>query len=180
MSPAGSLTCWVRSWERSCDGVFVWRRAAEVLDHTKNPCEDSFVPDTAGKVYVMFIKMESESDTFTWTELAKVDAATSAVGQGTVSAVATLTRSPLVLVPAVPARVGPGRSRKPSRTLEALQEEEPGPCRGHAHLAVLVSNAATVDPAEAAGGGGAPTITPRALIWFRPALLFVSDLILYH
>uniref|UniRef100_A0A3B4BZD4 Protein O-linked-mannose beta-1,2-N-acetylglucosaminyltransferase n=1 Tax=Pygocentrus nattereri TaxID=42514 RepID=A0A3B4BZD4_PYGNA len=48
-------------------------REAEVLDHSKNPCEDSFVPDTEGKSYVMFIKMEQESDTSTWTELAKVD-----------------------------------------------------------------------------------------------------------
>ncbi|KAK5615686.1 Protein O-linked-mannose beta-1,2-N-acetylglucosaminyltransferase 1 [Crenichthys baileyi] len=46
-------------------------REAELLDHSKNPCEDSFVPDTEGKTYVMFIKMESELDTSTWTELAK-------------------------------------------------------------------------------------------------------------
>ncbi|PKU41496.1 protein o-linked-mannose beta- -n-acetylglucosaminyltransferase 1 [Limosa lapponica baueri] len=44
---------------------------AEVLDHSKNPCEDSFVPDTEGKVYVMFIKMEQEADFTTWTQLAK-------------------------------------------------------------------------------------------------------------
>lgn len=48
------------------------RREAEVLDHTKNPCEDSFLPDSEGKIYVMFIKMETETDTSTWTELAKV------------------------------------------------------------------------------------------------------------
>lgn len=47
-------------------------REAEVLDHGKNPCEDSFLPDTEGKTYVMFIKMETETDTSTWTELAKV------------------------------------------------------------------------------------------------------------
>lgn len=47
-------------------------REAEVLDHAKNPCEDSFLPDTEGKTYVMFIKMETETDTSTWTELAKV------------------------------------------------------------------------------------------------------------
>ncbi|XP_074525107.1 protein O-linked-mannose beta-1,2-N-acetylglucosaminyltransferase 1-like [Halichoeres trimaculatus] len=46
-------------------------KEAEVLDHTKNPCEDSFLPDSEGKSYVMFIKMETESDTSTWTELAK-------------------------------------------------------------------------------------------------------------
>ncbi|KGL73908.1 Protein O-linked-mannose beta-1,2-N-acetylglucosaminyltransferase 1, partial [Tinamus guttatus] len=44
---------------------------AEVLDHSKNPCEDSFVPDTEGKVYVMFIRMEQEADFTTWTQLAK-------------------------------------------------------------------------------------------------------------
>ncbi|XP_053709483.1 protein O-linked-mannose beta-1,2-N-acetylglucosaminyltransferase 1 isoform X2 [Synchiropus splendidus] len=46
-------------------------REAEVLDHSKNPCEDAFVPDTEGKVYIMFIKMETEADTATWTEMAK-------------------------------------------------------------------------------------------------------------
>ncbi|XP_053177995.1 protein O-linked-mannose beta-1,2-N-acetylglucosaminyltransferase 1 isoform X1 [Scomber japonicus] len=46
-------------------------KEAEVLDHTKNPCEDSFLPDSEGKTYVMFIKMETETDTSTWTELAK-------------------------------------------------------------------------------------------------------------
>ncbi|XP_077573935.1 protein O-linked-mannose beta-1,2-N-acetylglucosaminyltransferase 1 isoform X6 [Stigmatopora nigra] len=44
---------------------------AELLDHTKNPCDDSIPPDSEGKVYVMYIKMEVESDTSTWTELAK-------------------------------------------------------------------------------------------------------------
>lgn len=43
-----------------------------MLDHSKNPCEDSFVPDTEGKVYVMFIRMEQEADFTTWTQLAKV------------------------------------------------------------------------------------------------------------
>uniref|UniRef100_A0AAY5E8Y6 Protein O-linked-mannose beta-1,2-N-acetylglucosaminyltransferase n=1 Tax=Electrophorus electricus TaxID=8005 RepID=A0AAY5E8Y6_ELEEL len=46
-------------------------REAEVLDHSRNPCDDSFIPDTEGKTYVMFIRMEQESDTSTWTELAK-------------------------------------------------------------------------------------------------------------
>lgn len=45
---------------------------AEVLDHSKNPCEDSVVPDTEGKTYVMYIKMEQEADFTTWTQLAKV------------------------------------------------------------------------------------------------------------
>ncbi|KAM6962643.1 protein O-linked-mannose beta-1,2-N-acetylglucosaminyltransferase 1 [Aplochiton taeniatus] len=46
-------------------------KEAEVLDHSKDPCEDSFVPDLEGKIYVMYIKMEQETDTSTWTELAK-------------------------------------------------------------------------------------------------------------
>ncbi|XP_072294892.1 protein O-linked-mannose beta-1,2-N-acetylglucosaminyltransferase 1 [Eucyclogobius newberryi] len=46
-------------------------REALVLDHSKDPCEDSFVPDSEGKTYVMFIRMETEADTETWTELAK-------------------------------------------------------------------------------------------------------------
>uniref|UniRef100_A0A8C2WZ74 Protein O-linked-mannose beta-1,2-N-acetylglucosaminyltransferase n=1 Tax=Cyclopterus lumpus TaxID=8103 RepID=A0A8C2WZ74_CYCLU len=46
-------------------------KEAEVLDHTKNPCEDSFLPDSEGKTYIMFIQMETETDTSTWTELAK-------------------------------------------------------------------------------------------------------------
>lgn len=43
-----------------------------MLDHTKDPCEDSFLPEAEGKTYVMFIKMDTETDTSTWTELAKV------------------------------------------------------------------------------------------------------------
>ncbi|KAJ8279035.1 hypothetical protein COCON_G00061010 [Conger conger] len=46
-------------------------KEAELLDHTKNPCEDSFISDSEGKIYVMYIKMEQETDTATWTELAK-------------------------------------------------------------------------------------------------------------
>ncbi|KAM5266470.1 protein O-linked-mannose beta-1,2-N-acetylglucosaminyltransferase 1 isoform 1-T2 [Hipposideros larvatus] len=44
---------------------------AEVLDHSKNPCEDSFLPDTEGRTYVAFIRMEREDDFTTWTQLAK-------------------------------------------------------------------------------------------------------------
>lgn len=52
--------------------LFRFHSEAEVLDHSKNPCEDSFVPDTEGRVYVMFIRMEQEADFTTWTQLAKV------------------------------------------------------------------------------------------------------------
>ncbi|XP_077005910.1 protein O-linked-mannose beta-1,2-N-acetylglucosaminyltransferase 1 isoform X2 [Tamandua tetradactyla] len=44
---------------------------AEVLDHHKNPCEDSFLPDTEGHTYVAFIRMEKDDDFITWTQLAK-------------------------------------------------------------------------------------------------------------
>ena len=45
---------------------------ASVLDHTLPPCEDSFVPDTTGKSYVMYIQMYNEQDYETWSVLAKV------------------------------------------------------------------------------------------------------------
>nr|XP_045006334.1 protein O-linked-mannose beta-1,2-N-acetylglucosaminyltransferase 1 [Jaculus jaculus] len=44
---------------------------AKVLDHSKNPCEDSFLPDTEGHTYVAFIRMEKDDDFTTWTQLAK-------------------------------------------------------------------------------------------------------------
>ncbi|EDL90288.1 protein O-linked mannose beta1,2-N-acetylglucosaminyltransferase, isoform CRA_c [Rattus norvegicus] len=44
---------------------------AEVLDHSKDPCEDSFLPDTEGHTYVAFIRMEKDDDFTTWTQLAK-------------------------------------------------------------------------------------------------------------
>uniref|UniRef100_A0A8C0VYS2 Protein O-linked-mannose beta-1,2-N-acetylglucosaminyltransferase n=1 Tax=Castor canadensis TaxID=51338 RepID=A0A8C0VYS2_CASCN len=44
---------------------------AEVLDHSKNPCDDSFLPDTEGHTYVTFIRMEKDDDFTTWTQLAK-------------------------------------------------------------------------------------------------------------
>ncbi|MGH0172419.1 UNVERIFIED_CONTAM: hypothetical protein FKN15_068941 [Acipenser sinensis] len=48
---------------------------AELLDHSKNPCEDSFIPDTEGKTYIMYIKMEQEADSTAWTVLAKISVA---------------------------------------------------------------------------------------------------------
>ncbi|XP_070563050.1 protein O-linked-mannose beta-1,2-N-acetylglucosaminyltransferase 1-like [Ptychodera flava] len=44
---------------------------AEVLDHSKSPCDNGFIPDTSDKSYVMYIKMSQEQDYETWTELAK-------------------------------------------------------------------------------------------------------------
>lgn len=42
------------------------------MDHSKDPCEDSFLPDTEGHTYVAFIRMEKDDDFTTWTQLAKV------------------------------------------------------------------------------------------------------------
>ncbi|XP_063078358.1 protein O-linked-mannose beta-1,2-N-acetylglucosaminyltransferase 1-like [Engraulis encrasicolus] len=46
-------------------------RDAQVVNHTKHPCEDSFIPDTRGKTYAVYIKMEKVSDTDTWRKLAQ-------------------------------------------------------------------------------------------------------------
>ncbi|XP_013781473.2 protein O-linked-mannose beta-1,2-N-acetylglucosaminyltransferase 1-like [Limulus polyphemus] len=46
-------------------------RKAVVLDHSKSPCEENFVPDTKGGIYVMFIKMSSPRDFTTWLQVAK-------------------------------------------------------------------------------------------------------------
>lgn len=46
-------------------------RKAIVLDHSKSPCEENFVPDTKGEVYVMFIKMNGPRDFTTWLQVAK-------------------------------------------------------------------------------------------------------------
>lgn len=76
--PQPRLACLKYSGEQAGGGgvpshcLFCFNSEAEVLDHSKNPCEDSFVPDTEGKVYVMFIRMEQEADFTTWTQLAKV------------------------------------------------------------------------------------------------------------
>ncbi|CAO2588588.1 Protein O-linked-mannose beta-1,2-N-acetylglucosaminyltransferase 1 [Lemmus lemmus] len=42
-----------------------------VLSCHKDPCEDSFLPDTEGHTYVAFIRMEKDDDFTTWTQLAK-------------------------------------------------------------------------------------------------------------
>ncbi|XP_076347188.1 protein O-linked-mannose beta-1,2-N-acetylglucosaminyltransferase 1-like [Tachypleus tridentatus] len=46
-------------------------RKAIVLDHSKSPCEDNFIPDTKGKVYVMFIKMNNHRDFTSWLQVSK-------------------------------------------------------------------------------------------------------------
>lgn len=46
-------------------------RKSIVLDHSKSPCEENFIPDTKGEVYVMFIKMNNLRDFTTWMQVAK-------------------------------------------------------------------------------------------------------------
>ncbi|XP_065826433.1 protein O-linked-mannose beta-1,2-N-acetylglucosaminyltransferase 1-like [Oscarella lobularis] len=45
--------------------------SARLLDHTKKPCDEDFVPETRDQVYVMFIVMNGETDYATWMEVAK-------------------------------------------------------------------------------------------------------------
>lgn len=42
-----------------------------VLDHSRSPCEDNFIPDKKGEVNIMFIKMEEPKDFVTWLQVAK-------------------------------------------------------------------------------------------------------------
>ncbi|XP_023717300.1 protein O-linked-mannose beta-1,2-N-acetylglucosaminyltransferase 1 [Cryptotermes secundus] len=42
-----------------------------VLDHSKSPCEENFIPDKKGEVNIMFIKMEEPKDFVTWLQVAK-------------------------------------------------------------------------------------------------------------
>uniref|UniRef100_A0A1B6FTU3 Protein O-linked-mannose beta-1,2-N-acetylglucosaminyltransferase n=1 Tax=Cuerna arida TaxID=1464854 RepID=A0A1B6FTU3_9HEMI len=42
-----------------------------VLDHSKSPCEEDFVPDKKNEVFLMFIKMEDSKDFRTWLQVAK-------------------------------------------------------------------------------------------------------------
>lgn len=46
-------------------------KKATVLDHSKSPCEEGFVPDTEGENYVMYIKMDTPKDFTTWLHVAK-------------------------------------------------------------------------------------------------------------
>uniref|UniRef100_A0A1B6DHI8 Protein O-linked-mannose beta-1,2-N-acetylglucosaminyltransferase n=2 Tax=Clastoptera arizonana TaxID=38151 RepID=A0A1B6DHI8_9HEMI len=42
-----------------------------VLDHSKSPCEEDFIPDKKNEVFLMFIKMEDPKDFVTWLQVAK-------------------------------------------------------------------------------------------------------------
>ncbi|XP_054280090.1 protein O-linked-mannose beta-1,2-N-acetylglucosaminyltransferase 1-like isoform X1 [Macrosteles quadrilineatus] len=43
----------------------------QVLDHSKSPCEEDFIPDKKNDVFLMFIKMEDSKDFRTWLQVAK-------------------------------------------------------------------------------------------------------------
>jgi beta-1,2-N-acetylglucosaminyltransferase len=47
-------------------------KKSTVLDHSKSPCEENFIPDKSGEVFVMYIKMEEPKDFGTWKQVAKV------------------------------------------------------------------------------------------------------------
>ncbi|XP_054162791.1 protein O-linked-mannose beta-1,2-N-acetylglucosaminyltransferase 1-like isoform X2 [Oppia nitens] len=46
-------------------------RKAIVVDHSKSPCEQSFIPNTRGQTYVVFIRMITPKDYATWLAVAK-------------------------------------------------------------------------------------------------------------
>ncbi|KAL5487412.1 hypothetical protein EMCRGX_G020007 [Ephydatia muelleri] len=45
-------------------------RDAVLLDHSKVPCDDHFIPNTKNKIYVMYIEMQSERDFDHWMKVA--------------------------------------------------------------------------------------------------------------
>ena len=53
--------------------IFLCFSNGEVLNHTKTSCKnaDDIIPNTKGKVYVIFIKMEKNDYFNTWLRLAK-------------------------------------------------------------------------------------------------------------
>jgi len=46
-------------------------KKAIVLDHSKDTCDQSFIPDTKDETYVLFIKMKNQRDYSTWLQVAK-------------------------------------------------------------------------------------------------------------
>ncbi|XP_066996973.1 protein O-linked-mannose beta-1,2-N-acetylglucosaminyltransferase 1 [Anabrus simplex] len=46
-------------------------KRGNILDHSKSPCEENFIPERKGEVNVMFIKMEEPKDFVTWLQVAK-------------------------------------------------------------------------------------------------------------
>ncbi|XP_071522133.1 protein O-linked-mannose beta-1,2-N-acetylglucosaminyltransferase 1-like [Panulirus ornatus] len=46
-------------------------RRGTVLDHSRSPCEETFVPDTTSHTYLLFIQMNHHKDYTTWLQVAK-------------------------------------------------------------------------------------------------------------
>ncbi|XP_065175092.1 protein O-linked-mannose beta-1,2-N-acetylglucosaminyltransferase 1-like [Sycon ciliatum] len=46
-------------------------KAGSLLDHSKSPCDQDFVPDIKDKINIMLIQMKSENDFETWLQVAK-------------------------------------------------------------------------------------------------------------
>lgn len=46
-------------------------KSAKVLDHSKDPCSEGFIPEDQGEIFVLFIVMTTSSDFRTWKNLAK-------------------------------------------------------------------------------------------------------------
>ena len=44
---------------------------SRLLDHSRNPCESAFIPDTKGEVYTLYISIESKDKLDNWMRLAK-------------------------------------------------------------------------------------------------------------
>ncbi len=47
-------------------------QTSSVVDHSRSPCEDNFIPDTQNQPYVIYIRMDHPTEYTTWKELAKV------------------------------------------------------------------------------------------------------------
>lgn len=46
-------------------------KSGNILDHSKSPCEENFIPEKKGDINVMFIKMDEPKDFVTWLQVAK-------------------------------------------------------------------------------------------------------------
>ncbi|XP_056019945.1 protein O-linked-mannose beta-1,2-N-acetylglucosaminyltransferase 1-like isoform X2 [Ostrea edulis] len=46
-------------------------KSAKVVDHTKNPCDESLIPENKDTVHVMYIEMKDATHFVTWKQLAK-------------------------------------------------------------------------------------------------------------
>ncbi|XP_052257109.1 protein O-linked-mannose beta-1,2-N-acetylglucosaminyltransferase 1-like isoform X3 [Dreissena polymorpha] len=46
-------------------------KSAKVLDHSKNPCDEHFIPDYNDETFVLYIKMKTPQDYETWKQLAR-------------------------------------------------------------------------------------------------------------